>query len=184
MAKDIVHHFLNRGYQGKAMVVSIDKLTTLRMYEKVRAEWEAEKARVMKALDGMAGGYPDFAMLHARLVNLQESDMAVVVSPGQNEISEMKEKGFDILPHRERMVREDLEFRLVFVCAMWLPGRLKPALHALSGQADARQHADANHRPRQPGVWREGERPDRGLRECVLGAGKGIGDLRLRARCR
>ena len=36
VAKDIVHHFLNRGYQGKAMVVSIDKLTTLRMYEKVR----------------------------------------------------------------------------------------------------------------------------------------------------
>ncbi len=46
MAKDIVHHFLNRGYQGKAMVVSIDKLTTLRMYEKVKAEWEAETERV------------------------------------------------------------------------------------------------------------------------------------------
>jgi type I site-specific restriction-modification system R (restriction) subunit len=102
VAKDIVHHFLNRGYQGKAMVVSIDKLTTLRMYEKVRAEWEAEKVRVLKALDGMAGGHPDHAGLLARLVNLQETDMAVVVSPGQNEISEMKEKGFDILPHRER----------------------------------------------------------------------------------
>ena len=57
--------------------------------------------------------------------------MAVVVSPGQNEISEMKEKSFDILPHRERMVKEDLEekfknpadpFRLVFVCALWLRG--------------------------------------------------------------
>ncbi len=55
----------------------------------------------------------------------------MVVSPGQNEISEMKEKGFDILPHRERMVKEDLEekfknpadsFRLVFVCKMWLTG--------------------------------------------------------------
>ncbi len=56
VAKDIVHHFLNRGYQGKAMVVSIDKLTTLRMYEKVRAEWETEKARVLKALEGTSGG--------------------------------------------------------------------------------------------------------------------------------
>ena len=102
VAKDIVHHFLNRGYQGKAMVVSIDKLTTLRMYEKVRAEWEAEKARVLKALEGMAGGHPDFATLHARLVNLQETDMAVVVSPGQND-------GPEILPHRERMVKENLE---------------------------------------------------------------------------
>ena len=89
VAKDIVHHFLNRGYQGKAMVVSIDKLTTLRMYEKVRAEWEAEKARVLKALHGMVGSHPDHAGLLARLVNLQETDMAIVVSPGQNEISEM-----------------------------------------------------------------------------------------------
>jgi hypothetical protein len=30
VAKEMVHHFLSRGYQGKAMVVSIDKLTTLR----------------------------------------------------------------------------------------------------------------------------------------------------------
>ncbi len=50
VAKDIVHHFLNRGYQGKAMVVSIDKLTTLRMVEKVRAEWEAEKTTGWKSL--------------------------------------------------------------------------------------------------------------------------------------
>ncbi|MES2997404.1 MAG: hypothetical protein V4733_11400 [Verrucomicrobiota bacterium] len=28
VAKDIVHHFRNRDYQGKAMVVSIDKLTS------------------------------------------------------------------------------------------------------------------------------------------------------------
>jgi type I restriction enzyme R subunit len=140
VAKDIVHHFLNRGYQGKAMVVSIDKLTTLRMYEKVRAEWEAEKARVLKTLAGMAVSHPDFNTLHARLVNLQETDMAVVVSPGQSEISEMKEKGFDILPHRERMVKEDLEekfknpkdeFRLVFVCAMWLTGFDAPSCSTL-----------------------------------------------------
>ncbi|MES2476149.1 MAG: type I restriction enzyme endonuclease domain-containing protein [Verrucomicrobiota bacterium] len=149
VAKDIVHHFLNRGYQGKAMVVSIDKLTTLRMYEKVRTEWEAEKARVLKALEGMAGGHPDFATLHARLVNLQETDMAVVVSPGQNEISEMKEKGFDILPHRERMVKEDLEekfknpadpFKLVFVCAMWLTGFDAPSCSTLYLDKPMRGH--------------------------------------------
>jgi type I restriction enzyme, R subunit len=149
VAKDIVHHFLNRGYQGKAMVVSIDKLTTLRMYEKVRAEWESEKGRVLKALEGMAGGHPDFATLHARLFNLQETDMAVVVSPGQNEISEMKEKGFDILPHRERMVKEDLEekfknpadpFRLVFVCAMWLTGFDAPSCSTLYLDKPMRGH--------------------------------------------
>ncbi|MCF7673724.1 MAG: type I restriction endonuclease subunit R [Akkermansiaceae bacterium] len=149
VAKDIVHHFLNRGYQGKAMVVSIDKLTTLRMYEKVRAEWQAEKARVLKTLAGMALGHPDFETLNARLKNLQETDMAVVVSPGQNEISEMAAKGFEILPHRERMVKEDLEekfknpedkFRLVFVCAMWLTGFDVPSCSTLYLDKPMRGH--------------------------------------------
>ncbi|MEC5129638.1 type I restriction endonuclease subunit R [Verrucomicrobiales bacterium BCK34] len=131
VAKDIVHHFLNRGYQGKAMVVSIDKLTTLRMYEKVRAEWEAERERVESRIGDYSTGSPQRKELEERLANLCETDMAVVVSPGQNEVQEMKERGFDILHHRERMVKEDLEtkfkdpkdeFRLVFVCAMWLTG--------------------------------------------------------------
>ena len=34
VAKDIVHHFLGRGFQGKAMVVSIDKATALKMHDK------------------------------------------------------------------------------------------------------------------------------------------------------
>ena len=42
IASDIVQHFLGRGFQGKAMVVSIDKATALRTYEKVRREWDAE----------------------------------------------------------------------------------------------------------------------------------------------
>lgn len=149
VAKDIVHHFLNRGYQGKAMVVSIDKLTTLRMFEKVRAEWEAEKARVRAAVDALTESHPDFPKLHARLQNLVETDMAVVVSPGQNEISAMKAKGFDILPHRERMVKEDLEekfkspddpFRLVFVCAMWLTGFDAPSCSTLYLDKPMRGH--------------------------------------------
>lgn len=131
VAKDIVHHSLNPGYQGKAMVVSIDKLTTLKMFTKVQAEWETEKARVLKAMSGMSAASAEYKALSERLRNLQETDMAVIVSSGQNEILEMKEKGFDIQPHRERMVKEDMEekfknpedkFRLVFVCAMWLTG--------------------------------------------------------------
>lgn len=149
VAKDIVHHILNRGYQGKAMVVSIDKLTTLKMFGKVRAEWEAEKARVLAELQGMSPQRPEYPVLNQRLRNLQETDMAVVVSPGQNEISQMKEKGFDILPHRERMVKEDLEtkfkdpqdpFRLVFVCAMWLTGFDAPSCSTLYLDKPMRGH--------------------------------------------
>src|SRR5215204_646744 len=58
-------------------------------------------------------------------------DTAVVVSQSQNEVADLKAKGLDIIPHRERMQKEDLEskfkdaddpLRLVFVCAMWITG--------------------------------------------------------------
>ena len=62
---------------------------------------------------------------------LTKTDMAVVVSPSQNEIALMAKQGLDIEPHRRRMVKEDLDekfkaaedpLRLVFVCAMWITG--------------------------------------------------------------
>jgi type I site-specific restriction-modification system R (restriction) subunit len=62
---------------------------------------------------------------------MRSVDMAVVVSQSQNEIDDLKQKGLDILPHRERMQKQDLEskfkddadpLRLVFVCAMWITG--------------------------------------------------------------
>lgn len=56
----------------------------------------------------------------------------LIVSPGQNEIEQMLKLGLDIVPHRKRMVAEQLDekfkdpddpMRLVLVCAMWLlPG--------------------------------------------------------------
>jgi type I restriction enzyme R subunit len=149
VAKDIVHHFLNRGYQGKAMVVSIDKLTALKMYTKVRKEWEAEQARVLAAINAISAVDPARAALVERLRNLQETDMAVVVSPGQNEVAQMKAKGFDIQPHRERMVKEDLEekfkkaadpLRLVFVCSMWLTGFDVPSCSTLYLDKPMRGH--------------------------------------------
>jgi len=46
VAQDIVRHFLGRGFLGKAMVVSIDKATALRMHDKVRKFWEIERVAV------------------------------------------------------------------------------------------------------------------------------------------
>lgn len=149
VAKDIVHHFLNRGYQGKAMVVFIDKLTTLKLHEKVRAEWEAERQRVERRIGDYGRGSPERKTLEDRLENLRATDMAVVVSPGQNEVREMREHGIDILPHRERMAKEDLEtkfkdpedpFRLAFVCAMWLTGFDAPSCSTLYLDKPMRGH--------------------------------------------
>ena len=149
VAKDIVHHFLNRGYQGKAMVISIDKLTALKMHAKVAAEWQAEKERVAEEIRDTSPAHAEYEALNERLKNLQETEMAVIVSPGQNEISEMQKHGLDMQPHRERIVKEDMDskfknpddkFRIAFVCSMWLTGFDSPNCSTLYLDKPMRGH--------------------------------------------
>jgi len=164
VAKDIVRHFLGRGFVGKAMVVSIDKATALRMYDKVRKYWSEETARVQKELGELAyrpgGGEmtPEQARRDARRAELKQrlevlttTDMAVIVSPGQNEIQQMQKLGLDIEPHRKRMNTsqppldekfKDTEdpLRLVFVCAMWLTGFDAPSCSTVYLDKPMRNH--------------------------------------------
>ncbi|MCH2271062.1 MAG: type I restriction endonuclease subunit R [SAR324 cluster bacterium] len=147
VAKDLVYHFTGRGFQGKAMMICIDKATALRMYDKVRQHWDAmiEKLRSESdlALDEAK------AELKQRIAWMEETDMAVVVSQGQNEIAEMSDKGLDIRPHRRRIVEEDMEtkfktpddpFRLVFLCAMWMTGFDVPCCSTLYLDKPMRNH--------------------------------------------
>ena len=129
IAKDVVAHFTGRGYRGKAMMVCIDKATAVRMYDKVQAHWKAEIARLRDEL-GPAQGDAREALI-ARIRLMETTDMAVVVSQGQNEVEDLKAKGLDIVPHRQRLLKEALDekfkdeadpLRLVFVCAMWITG--------------------------------------------------------------
>ena len=103
VARDIVRHFLGRGFVGKAMVVSIDKATALKMHDKVRKHWAAERERVEKELARYDLAADKKDELLDRLRVLQTTDMALVVSPGQNEIAQMQKHGLDIVPHRRRM---------------------------------------------------------------------------------
>lgn len=130
VAKDIVEHFLNRGYQGKAMVVSIDKVTAVRTYDKVKKYWQNATDFVIQQLEGELTSAQRIAY-EKQLEYMRSTDMAVVVSQSQNEVDDFRQKGLDIWPHRERMVNEDLEenfkkpdhpLRIVFVCAMWITG--------------------------------------------------------------
>ena len=129
IAQDLVWHFVNRGYRGKAMMVCIDKATAVRMYDKVQAHWNRYLAD-LKAELAQAKGDARESLL-ARISFMESTDRAVVVSQAQNEVADLKEKGLDIAPHRKRMVQEDLDekfkdpdsnLRLVFVCAMWITG--------------------------------------------------------------
>ena len=129
IAADIVLHFTGRGYRGKAMMVCIDKVTAVRMYDKVQAHWQATLTQLKGEL-ALASGDRKKA-LHERIALMASTDMAVVVSQGQNEVEELKAKGVDIEPHRRRMLTGNLEddfknpasnLRMVFVCAMWITG--------------------------------------------------------------
>ena len=163
VAKDIVRHFLGRGFVGKAMVVSIDKATALRMHDKVRKYWAEETERVQRELGELfylprGEGSPEQARrdlriseLKARLAVLTSTDMALIVSPAQNEIQQMQKLGLDIQPHRKRMNESqpplDERFkdtadplRLVFVCAMWLTGFDAPSCSTVYLDKPMRNH--------------------------------------------
>lgn len=163
VARDIVRHFIGRGFVGKAMVVAIDKATALRMYDKVQAHWAAETTRAQKELGELKyqpGGEhsPEQARRDLRISELKQqlgvltsTEMALIVSPGQNEIEQMRKLGLDIEPHRKRM--NDSEpglderfkdsadpLRLVFVCAMWLTGFDAPSCSTVYLDKPMRNH--------------------------------------------
>ncbi|RZL69060.1 MAG: type I restriction endonuclease subunit R, partial [Rhodococcus sp. (in: high G+C Gram-positive bacteria)] len=129
IARDLVEHFVGRGFLGKAMFVAIDKATAVRMYDLVDEAWDEH----LTELERRAAGLPvlERAGLDQQIAFMRETERAVVVSQSQNEIAELSARGVDIAPHRQRMLDDDLgerfkdpadRFRLVFVCAMWMTG--------------------------------------------------------------
>jgi len=148
VAEDIVHHFFNRGDQGKAMVVCIDKVTTVKMYDKVKkfmAKYMKELEEELKNADKSKA-----QEIAERLNEIKHLDMAVIVSPEQNEIENFKAKGLDIAYHRKRMVNDNMEARfkdeddplyMVFVCNMWLTGFDVPSLSTIYLDKPMKNHS-------------------------------------------
>ncbi|MFA5948592.1 MAG: type I restriction enzyme endonuclease domain-containing protein, partial [Candidatus Gracilibacteria bacterium] len=141
IARDIVEHYAGRGYDGKAMVVCIDKKTTFRMYDKVKKEWNRYIAKLRMDLS-RATDEREHEKILANLEQHENVDMAVMVSLGdnQNEIADMEEYEIDVKPIRERIIKGNLEdefkkadsnLRIVFVCAMWMTGFDVPNLSTL-----------------------------------------------------
>jgi len=147
IAADIVDHFIHRGHRGKALVVSIDKLTTVKMYDKVQAHWQ-------RKLDGLraqlaAASPVEQPHLQDLVAYMESTDMAVVVSHAQHEDAKFKKHGLAIAPHRQRMAKEDLDekfkragdpFRIAFVCAMWRTGFDVPACSTIYLDRPMRNH--------------------------------------------
>ncbi|NUM47059.1 MAG: type I restriction endonuclease subunit R, partial [Anaerolineales bacterium] len=144
IARDIVYHFPRRGYLGKGMVVSVDKFTAVKMYDKVSAYWKQERTALVKEIQ-LTKDQHARAKLAQRLNFMRQTEMAVVVSEDAGEEKKFTEQGLVIQPHRARMNKldeqgHDIEhnfkdpahpLRLVFVCAMWLTGFDAPTVSTL-----------------------------------------------------
>lgn len=130
VAKDFVRHYSDLWTSGKAMMVSYNKVTCVRMYEYVQEYWQKEIA-LLEGQIAKSTSQQEVQELNRKLKWMQETEMAVVVSQEQNEIQTFQKWGLDILPHRQKMEKRELDkefkdkdnkLRVVFVCAMWLTG--------------------------------------------------------------
>ena len=130
VAKDFVRHYSDLWTSGKAMMVSYNKVTCVRMYDYVQEYWQ-EEIELLKNKIKTLSYQQEAQELKRKLRWMQETEMAVVVSQEQNEIQTFQKWGLDILSHRQKMEKRELDkefkdkdnkLRVVFVCAMWLTG--------------------------------------------------------------
>ena len=130
VAQDFVRHYSDLWTSGKAMFVSYNKVTCVRMYNYVQEYWQKEIKLLEQAIE-KCDSQQEVQEMERKLAWMKETDMAVVVSQEQNEIQTFQKWNLDIKPHRERMEKEELDkqfkdddskLRVVFVCAMWLTG--------------------------------------------------------------
>ncbi len=155
IAKHIVKHFPSRldvrdenGNRKpmKAMVISIDKFTAVRMYDKVQLALKEEKKELTRAK--FRASEEEKIEIQRKLDFIDETKMAVVISQegsDKEEAERFAKEGLDIKPHRELINKlddngADIEdyfkdpnnsYRIVFVTAMWMTGFDAPSVSTL-----------------------------------------------------
>ncbi|MDC1181552.1 HsdR family type I site-specific deoxyribonuclease, partial [Candidatus Pelagibacter sp.] len=130
IAKDLVWHFNDRKYQGKAIFVALDKPTAVKMFNFISEYWKDYLIELDEKIK-----FENNEDLKLELKNkskkISSTEICVVVSPEQNEVDKFKKLELDIETHRRKMVNRQLDeefknnenpFRLVIVCAMWITG--------------------------------------------------------------
>ncbi len=145
IAADIVKHFPDRPYQGKGMVISIDKYTTVKMYDKVKHYWKVKINELYQQIN-RATTAQEKAEKQMILDFMLETEMYVVISGENGEEEKFQKEGLNIKPHRaainkrygtekltlrDRFQKDSDPFRLVFVCSKWLTGFDSPTISTL-----------------------------------------------------
>ena len=155
IARDFVQHYSKAWESGKAMLVCIDKVTCVRMYNLIAKYWQERMQKLERKKPRYRAGeaakrFQDY------LTWLRETRMAVVISEEQGEVEKFRNWGLDIKPHR-RLIKDGIDlpeslrqkpqyrnlqrlalddafkeaehpFRIAIVCAMWLTGFDVPSL--------------------------------------------------------
>lgn len=148
VAEDFVKHYTTRWETGKAMLVCIDKPTTVRMHKLIEDCW-AERIKEVTRQLAVSKDDQEAVYLKRQLQWLKETIRAVVISEEQGEVKLFKKWDLDIIPHR-RLIKNgfdtpdrdhldiddafkdaDHPFRVAIVCAMWLTGFDVPSLASL-----------------------------------------------------
>ena len=129
IARDFVEHYSDLWTTGKAMFVCVNKVTCVRMYNLAQKYWAEKISALEKELK--VSSQQEAQELERKIAWMKETEMAVIISQEQNEIQTFNNWGLDILPHRAKMEKREMDkefkdsdnpFRIVFVCAMWLTG--------------------------------------------------------------
>jgi len=139
IAQDLVAHYTQRWQTGKAMLVCLDKITSVRMHGLIDKYWKQAIQNQQRLLK-QATDEQEAIEHQQHLQWLEETEYLVVISEAQNEVKTFKDWGLDITPHRQIIKNRNLEeefknekhpFRLAIVCAMWLTGFDVPSLATL-----------------------------------------------------
>ena len=114
VARDFVQHYSTAWETGKAMLVCIDKITCVRMYNLITKYWDERITELKTGLAPIADDQ-EVAYLQQEEIDLrrqidwmQETRAAVVVSEEQGEVKKFRKCGLNIRPHRT-LIKEGID---------------------------------------------------------------------------
>lgn len=142
IAKDLTEHVTTRFESGKAMLICIDKLTCVRMYNSIMYVWKKHMEKLRR--EALVETDEQELIRRKRQIAWMESTIiAPIFSECPTDISRFTKAGLDVVEHQERMrtgfvmekngvqsylsmdkafKKREHPFRIAIVCAMWLTG--------------------------------------------------------------
>lgn len=108
IAKDFVEHYSEGWESGKAMFVSIDKLTCVRMYNLITQYWQKRQLELNRRLQNETVDEQEEVFRSRQVRWMNETQIAVVVSEEQGEVDKLRKWGLDITPHH-KLIKDGLK---------------------------------------------------------------------------